>query len=903
MGQSPSSQERQQQGQQPRYIIGGGGTDHQIHGITGPTTTTNSSRNSHGNGSGSERGGWHQASEVGTATAAPGIIPSRPVPGAEAAAKPGRPPGLRRGAERDGGGGENSQDDGGHRHSSTQDASSCEDAYIDANAAGLSGDSTSHNNSNINYSNSRSYSDAVAAVMHNVSGSCGGDSCCSTLLNCGGCCAGLIPADAARAMRGSSNVGATIRMNFLDGACYSVWGALALPIVVGRQCGNATVGTAAAAAGIAQIAAAAVAGSLGAARPRQFFIRAGACCGALGAAVFLGTVLLISVDDGGGGGGSEESSSSSGSGSNQQTQLSSASLASSSSSPLLALGFIAAQSVWGLYSGFISTSTEALFADSVATGGRTGVYSIKWTAQTLCYLVGYAFALAMLWAMGNEWRLGSLKILMICGLLCHLLVLPGWRRLKDANALPAELPSSSPSVSAVAVVVDGEGEGEYGNGNGVSDAIVTVEGWPDNEEEEEEEEDASDERRFLSHSGGQRSDGHTAAVAATPPPPLSSTTTTATAGSPTAHHHHHQHQQQSAVPDTPPSQQSFFPISREAELHARVAAEVRRQQQRHNERQAARSNSVSRRLHAVLFTLCSWPAVPFLVCLVDLLVALGSGMTIMFFPRFFADDVGVAPVLVYGAYMTSTVLTAATTSLAKVVAERGGLGRIPTVIAVRTVGTAFMLLIGLIPVMVVMEGGGAEADGIGSSSGSSSSSDGNGASAAEAAVVMGLRPHAVLLFLSLFICRNACMNAVFGITRSLIMDAVPKESRAKWSAFESITSFSWAGSAMVGGYVADAHGYQVSFTVTAVFHLAAGLLLVPAAVGARRVERILRHENRGPRRSSSSSFSCSCSSSSSTSLRSARTALYAALVGCLLVVAGLATWHAARTGSARDSSP
>lgn len=53
-----------------------------------------------------------------------------------------------------------------------------------------------------------------------------------------------------------------------------------------------------------------------------------------------------------------------------------------------------------------------------------------------------------------------------------------------------------------------------------------------------------------------------------------------------------------------------------------------------------------------------------------------------------------------------------------------------------------------------------------------------------------------------FVARNSTMNAVMGITRSVIMDSVKKENRAKWSAFESFSSFTWAGSAMVGGYIA-----------------------------------------------------------------------------------------------------
>jgi len=96
--------------------------------------------------------------------------------------------------------------------------------------------------------------------------------------------------------------------------------------------------------------------------------------------------------------------------------------------------------------------------------------------------------------------------------------------------------------------------------------------------------------------------------------------------------------------------------------------------------------------------------------------------------------------------------------------------------------------------------------------------------------------------MALFLIRNALMNSVFGITRSVIMDCVSKESRAKWSAFESLSSLTWAGSATIGGYIVAAKDYRYVFTITAVLQMCGIALLLPASIGARRLERQLEAE-------------------------------------------------------------
>lgn len=46
------------------------------------------------------------------------------------------------------------------------------------------------------------------------------------------------------------------------------------------------------------------------------------------------------------------------------------------------------------------------------------------------------------------------------------------------------------------------------------------------------------------------------------------------------------------------------------------------------------------------------------------------------------------------------------------------------------------------------------------------------------------------------------------------MDTVPASQRVRWTAMESVNQASWAGSAVVGGYLMDLYGVEVNFGAT-----------------------------------------------------------------------------------------
>src|ERR1700759_1061348 len=78
----------------------------------------------------------------------------------------------------------------------------------------------------------------------------------------------------------------------------------------------------------------------------------------------------------------------------------------------------------------------------------------------------------------------------------------------------------------------------------------------------------------------------------------------------------------------------------------------------------------------------------------------------------------------------------------------------------------------------------------------------------------------------LFIARTALMNCGKPLMRAVLMDSVPRHQRGRWNSVESIFSFSFSGSAMVGGWLIDNYSYAACFYVTAFTYLISTALLL-----------------------------------------------------------------------------
>mmetsp|Transcript_10309 Transcript_10309/g.24747 ORF Transcript_10309/g.24747 Transcript_10309/m.24747 type:complete len:603 (-) Transcript_10309:11-1819(-) len=192
--------------------------------------------------------------------------------------------------------------------------------------------------------------------------------------------------------------------------------------------------------------------------------------------------------------------------------------------------------------------------------------------------------------------------------------------------------------------------------------------------------------------------------------------------------------------------------------------------------------------------------IPSLVASADVLSGLASGMSIRYFAIFLYDNLHLKPVHVQVLYMIAPLLQACLAKLGQVLAK--SYGRCKVTVAFKWIGVFFMLA------MVTMT------------------------KFSKQRIDHGDKL-VIAIICTLLVIRTAFMNATSALTKSVLMDHVPNNERAKWSALESFNMFSWSGSAALGGILVDYHGILFNFCITASLQFVATwphLLLARAAV-------------------------------------------------------------------------
>ncbi|DAZ95928.1 TPA: hypothetical protein N0F65_012405 [Lagenidium giganteum] len=187
-------------------------------------------------------------------------------------------------------------------------------------------------------------------------------------------------------------------------------------------------------------------------------------------------------------------------------------------------------------------------------------------------------------------------------------------------------------------------------------------------------------------------------------------------------------------------------------------------------------------------TLCGWLSekhVPWLLYLSDVIMYQADGMTVNYLGVFFVKEYGMLPI-----QLEVTCLFQAATILGfSALARHGALqfGRIETMVAVRAVSIVALVLLCYVRWLP--------------------------------------------LVLCFFLLRVGMTCSVLPLSRSMLMDYVPKNERATWNAFDSVTRFAFAESAVVGGLIIDHYGsYRLCFliaAIVAVVGLVVDLLVLP----------------------------------------------------------------------------
>ncbi|RLN98068.1 hypothetical protein BBJ28_00008477 [Nothophytophthora sp. Chile5] len=178
---------------------------------------------------------------------------------------------------------------------------------------------------------------------------------------------------------------------------------------------------------------------------------------------------------------------------------------------------------------------------------------------------------------------------------------------------------------------------------------------------------------------------------------------------------------------------------------------------------------------------------PSLLFASDFIVSNGTGLVATFFPLFFFKEFALSPIHVQTLFALQPLGVALLSFLTQVASRVTG--RMPMIVITRALGAISLLLM---------------------------------------AFSRNVDDQSVL-----FLAHGALMHCTEPLRRSLLMDFVPKSHRARWNSLEGLTAASWTGSAVLGGFIVEAHGYRVCFVV-AVLVYACGLALEMALIPLTR---------------------------------------------------------------------
>lgn len=181
--------------------------------------------------------------------------------------------------------------------------------------------------------------------------------------------------------------------------------------------------------------------------------------------------------------------------------------------------------------------------------------------------------------------------------------------------------------------------------------------------------------------------------------------------------------------------------------------------------------------------------IPYILFVSSVIMSIGSGMTVKFFPLFFKDEVGMSPTQVQIVYVLVPIVMSLLSGVGTWIAA--GFGRVQTSLLLQFAGIA--CLFGMVFGKTYLD-------------------------------------NHPLVLVPVYVLRTALMNAPYPLQESILMDFVPKTERARWKSLESISQFGWCGSAALGGYLSDKMDYSFTFFITALIQTVGTLvfaLLLP----------------------------------------------------------------------------
>jgi MFS family permease len=187
--------------------------------------------------------------------------------------------------------------------------------------------------------------------------------------------------------------------------------------------------------------------------------------------------------------------------------------------------------------------------------------------------------------------------------------------------------------------------------------------------------------------------------------------------------------------------------------------------------------------------------IPYVLFFASLVISLGSGASVKYFPLFF-KEMGFNNAEVQGIFLIVPLFISGLSFVAQRLGKR--FGRVDACVVTNTVGVSLLYAMTWL----------SQAVGTGDST------------------LWKQRPAQAILIVVIYLFRTGVMNCSYPLFESMLMDNVPSNQRARWKALESIASFGWTGSALLGGILSDTHSYQFTFNITASMQLCGGLVLL-----------------------------------------------------------------------------
>lgn len=192
-------------------------------------------------------------------------------------------------------------------------------------------------------------------------------------------------------------------------------------------------------------------------------------------------------------------------------------------------------------------------------------------------------------------------------------------------------------------------------------------------------------------------------------------------------------------------------------------------------------------------------AIPYIIFVSGLAFALGSGMTVKFFPLFFKNSCRMTPIEVQAIYVAVPIIMVLFSGVGTSLSSR--FGRAQTMVLLKVVG------VGLLAAMAKLS----------DQWGLHTNDEGSGET-------VELQSAQIVVLVAIYLVRTGLMNCTYPLEESILMDFVPPQTRARWKSLDSIGVFGWCGSAALGGVLADKYGYSFTFLITAYVQAAATLM-------------------------------------------------------------------------------